>query len=117
MQIKYGFLLCAIFLFPIHLLNAKHVIGASDVLPVCNPIFTIGELNKSGGEFLGVDFWRVQKMEIDADGIVDPTKIPKRLIHPKGDFSDSSDGVKELSINFKILDEESGLFFTNSKSW
>ena len=111
MQIKYGFLLCAIFLFPIHLLNAKHVIGASDVLPICNPIFTIGELNKSGDEFLGVDFRKVQKLEIDADGIVDPTKIPGRLIHPDGDNSpDSSDAVKEISINFKILDEESGLF-------
>ena len=33
------------------------------------------------------------------------------MIHPDGDSSpDSSDAVKEISINFKILDEDSGLF-------
>ena len=112
MQINCGFLLGAIFLFPIHfLINANHALGASDVLPICNPIFTIGELNKSPNEFLGVDFRKVHKLEIDADGIVDPTMIPRRLIHPGGDNSpDSSDAVKEISINFKILDEESGLY-------
>lgn len=112
MQIKYGFLLSAIFLFPIHfLINANHAIGASDGFPICNPIFTIGELNKSHNEFLGADFRKVHKLEIDADGIVDPTMIPGRLVHPDGDNSpDSSDAVKEISINFKILDEESGLF-------
>ena len=112
MQIRSVFLLCAIFLFPVHfLINANYAIGASDVLPTCNPIFTIGELNKSPNEFLGMDFRKVHKLELDADGIVDPTKIPRRLIHPDGANSpDSSDAVKEISINFKILDEESGLF-------
>ncbi len=117
MQTNYGFLLCAIFLFSIHfLIDANYAIGASDVLPTCNPIFTLGTLDKSEVEF-GLDFRKIQKVEIDADGIVDPTKIPQRLIHPDGDYSpDRSDAAKELIINFKILDEESRLFLRIARS-
>ena len=111
MQIKYGFLLCAISLFPLHLLNAQHAIGASDVLPTCNPIFTIGKLDENSFEFAWEGFRYIQEVEIDANGIVDPKKISGRLIHPESWFSpDRWDAVKEITINFKILDEESALF-------
>ena len=112
MEINYGFLLGAIFLFTIHfLINANHAFGASDVLPTCNPIFSIGEVDKHSGEFAWVGFWKVQKVKINADGIVDPLKIPERLIHPDGDYSpDRSDAVKEILITFKIRDKESKLF-------
>jgi len=113
MQIKYGFLLGAIFLFPIHfLINENYAIGASDVLPTCNPIFFIGELNETSIEFAHEGFRYVQEVEIDADGIVEPTKIPARLIHPDShQYSpDRWDAVKEITINFKIEDKERGLF-------
>ena len=111
MQINYGLLLWVIFLFPTHFLYVKHALGESGVSDTCNPIFTIGELNESSFEFAWEGFRYVQEVEIDADGIVDPTKIPGRLIHPDSWYSpDRWDAVKEITINFKILDEESGLF-------
>ena len=111
MKINFGLLLWVIFLFPTHFLYVKHTLGESDVSNACNPIFTIGELNKSSFEFAWDGFRDVQEVEIDADGIVDPTKIPGRLIHPDSWYSpDRWDAVKEITINFKILDEESALF-------
>jgi hypothetical protein len=113
MQINYGFLLCVIFLLPIYfLINTNNAIGASDVLPRCNTIFSIGELNETSIEFDHEGFRYVQEVEIDADGIVDPMKIPARLIHPDASHysPDRWDAVKEITINFKIVDDESGLF-------
>ena len=117
MHIKYGFLLCAILIFPIYLLNAKHVIGASDVLPPCDPIFSIGELDKLPFEFSGLSFGNVQEVEIDADGMVDPNMIPRRLIHPDGPYSpDRSDSARELLINFKITHEQNSIFLRLARS-
>lgn len=117
MRIKYGFLLCAIFLFPIHLFNAKYAIGGPDVLPACNPIFSIGEVDENSFEFAWEGFRYVQEVEIDADGIVDPKKIPGRLIHPDSWYSPERwDAVKKITINFKILGEESRLFLRIARS-
>jgi hypothetical protein len=117
MRINYRFLLCVIVLLPIHFLNAKDALEEPDVPHACNPIFSIGELNESSFEFAWEGFRYVQEVVVDADGIVDPTKIPGRLIHPDSWYSpDRWDAVKEITINFKVLDEESGLFLRIARS-
>lgn len=117
MQISSVFLLCVIFLFSVPFLYVKNVVGASDVLPACNPIFSIGEVDENSFEFAWEGFRYVQEVEIDADGIVDPKKIPGRLIHPDSWYSPERwDAVKKITINFKIIGEESGLFLRIARS-
>ena len=117
MQIKNVFLLCSILIFSIYLLDAKRAIGASGVLPVCNPIFVIGEVDKLPFEFTALSFEKVQEVEIDVDGIVDPNMIPRRLLHPDGPYSpDRSDAAKELLINFKITHEQNSMFLRLARS-
>ena len=118
MQFNRGLLLCVIFLFPIHfLINTNHASGASDVLPECTPIFSIGEVDKLPFEFTALSFEKVQEVEIDVDGIVDPIMIPRRLLHPDGPYSpDRSDAAKELLINFKITYEQNNIFLRLARS-
>ena len=117
MQIRSVFLLCVIFLFPAPFLNVKHALGESDVPPPCNPIFKIGELNRSPAEFYSSDFVDIQEVEIDADGVVELAKIPRRLIHPDGLYSPNRhDAVKELRINFTLMHEDSGLILRLARS-
>ena len=109
-----------LFFVPLTLLlfmTTNSAIAASDVLPACNPVFSIGEVDENSFEFGWEGFRYVQEVEIDADGIVDPKKIPGRLIHPDAWHSpDRWDAVKNITINFKILDEESGLFLRIARS-
>ena len=111
-QIQSGFLIGVLCFASMHCLIVQQALGKSDAPPTCNPIFSIGELNETSIEFAWEGFRYVREVEIDADGIVDPTKIPGRLIHPDSHHysPDRWDAVKEITINFKIEDDESGVF-------